>query len=176
MKNVDSLTFRKSSKMALDKAIVGLQVQNCYLDIWNEITKIVKKEYDINMNRIGPIVITMLQKQITLAKEITEKIKKDDRIRDYANECGFPTKSVYYPGDDPERTIDSIIFLLVFRSLMGVSHEITKPRFKTFMQNGVSDDVMKKMFQINGHTINETEEYMESIIDEMVRKINKKKK
>ena len=174
-KNMDSLTFRKSLSLAGDKAIYGLQLQNCYLDDWGEIKRIVKKEYDINMNRIGPIVTTMVHKQILLAKEITEEIKKDKRIREYANECGFPIKTVIYPSDDPEKTIDGIIFLMVFRSLMGLSHEYTKPKFKTFIQNGTSD-ILKKLFAMDGFTIKETEAYMEGIINEILIKINKNEK
>lgn len=175
-RKIDSLSFRKSSKLAFDKAIYGLQLQNCYLDDWNEIKKIVKKDYDINMNRIGPIVTTMVHKQILLAKEITEKIKKNSRIREYANECGFPTKSVYYPGDDAEKMIDGVIFLMVFRSLMGVAHEYTKPKFRDFIQNGASDELMRKLFLTDGYTTKETEDYIQSIVEDMVIKINKSKK
>ena len=165
-RSIDSLTFRKS----IDYAIYGLQLQNCYLDDWGEIKKIVKKEYDINMNRIGPIVTTLALRHILLAKEITEKIKNDERIRDYANECGFPTKTVFYDGDDNERTIDSIIFLMVLRALTGFSLEHSKTPFKSFVENGKSDDILKELFSIEGHTIKETE----SFIDNIAKRISKR--
>ena len=59
---------------------------------------------------------------------------------------------------------------------MDVSHDYTKPKFKAFMTNGVSDSFLKKLFEMEGHTHSDTEKYMGSLIKEMIIKINKSKK
>jgi hypothetical protein len=168
--NIKKATYSLPTKKRLDWAIQGLQVQHYHVDIWSEIKGIVK-EYDVNMNRIGPVVTTLTYKNVLLAKKITEKIKSNPKIRDYADECGFPTKTVYYRSDNPEKIIDSVIFLSVFRLLMGVNFSFTEEPFQKYIENGVSEDILKELLTIKGDTILETDPYIERVVEKVLKRM-----
>ncbi len=169
LENLKKTQEKFPNRKRFDVAIHGLQLQNFHLGLWSEIKNIVKKDYDINMNRIGPVVTTLVHKNILLAKQITEKIKTDERIREYANECGFPTKSIYYESDDPEKIIDGIIFLMIFRVLMGLNFHYTQKDFTSYITNGVSDEAIKELFSIKGDTIVDTDSYIDVVVQKMLK-------
>jgi hypothetical protein len=173
MENIERTLEKTNWRRGKDKFTQGLQLQSGYLEHWDTI-KDTSKYYGVHMNRIGPVITKQAYEQIKIAKELTENIKNDQLLREYAEKCNFPIRSVFFDGDDHEKVIDGVIFLMVFRTLTEFCVSFSKDAFMEHMENGESDDCMKKLFSMKGVTIKETEKDVDEVVAKMVELIKKK--
>jgi hypothetical protein len=173
VENLEKSLGKTNWKRGKDKFTQGLQLQSGYLEHW-DVIKDASKYYGVHMNRIGPVITKQAYDQIKIAREITEEIKNDQQLRDFAEKCNFPIRSVFFDGDDHEKIIDGIIFLMVFRMLTDFSVSFSKDIFISFMKNGQSVDCIKKLFDMKGVTIKETEKDVGNVVTKMIEIVKKK--
>lgn len=148
--------------------IKGLQLNQCYIPHWNEIKKTFD-EYEVDLNRQGPIITMQTLKQVRVAKKITEQIKNNPKIRKIANGSAFPLRSVHsYSGDDKEKMIDGNIFLAVLRLVPEFCLEVGLDELSDFLENGNSAKYFGDVLSTTG-TILDTASDIELIVKKMVK-------
>jgi hypothetical protein len=173
VENLEKSLGKSNWKRGKDKFTQGLQLQSGYLEHW-DVIKEVSKYYGVHMNRLGPVITKQAYNQVKIAKEITESIKNDPKIRNIAEECSFPIRSVFFDGDDHEKIVDGIIFLMIFRTLTGFCIDFSREAFEECVKDGKSDEYMKKLFSMKGITIKETEGDIEEVVKCMMESMKKK--
>ena len=155
-----------------DYWIQGWQVNKCYRPDWDEI-KDTFEYYGVDLNRQSPIMTTQTLKQVRLAKQLTEIIKKDKEIRKMASGCSFPLKSVYSSEDyDHEKKIEGTIFIILLRIIPQFCLELGRQQFENYITNGNPKNNLNEMFSLHG-TIFETQKDAENIIQKMIDEIKK---
>ena len=164
---------KSNLKRAKDWAIRGFQLHRFYLDHWDSVMSI-SKHYGVNMNRISPVMTNQTYELINVAKDITEKIKKDKQIREMASECSFPIRSTFYDSDNQDEIIDGVIFLTIYRALCEFCVSLGKELFCSYLENGNSKQELKKLFLVKGVTIRDTEKDIKVVVKEILKDLNKK--
>lgn len=168
LKSVQKLPLKKRAK---DWWIKGFQLNRCYLPHWDEI-KDIFEHYDVDLNRQGPIMTLQTLKQVRLAKDLTEKIKRDPQIRKLAKNSSFPLRTVYYTDVNPEKFVDGSIFILLLRLIPEFCLELGMNNLRNFMENGNSKKHLEKAFLTSG-TIMDTETDIEKIVKKMIKEVIK---
>jgi len=155
------------SKRFKDHWTKGLQMQWCYQEHWDEICDIFKS-YKIDMKHQSPIITIQTLKEVKLAKQITDSIKDDKKIRNMALRVSYPLRNVYPAPDISEKElIDGTIFIVVLRLIPDFCLEIGKRALESFMDNGNKVKYFSDLFSCHG-TIIDTQRDFEEVVKKML--------
>ena len=168
LKPVKSMSTWKRAK---DWWIKGFQLNRCYIKHWDEITDVFEN-YNIDMNRQGPIITLQALKQVRMAKDLTDKLKNNPEIRKAAEKCPFPLRTVYYSNMNKDKQIEGTIFIILLRLIPEFCLEYGMKNLNDFVKNGNSEGFLKRAFSTEG-TIIDTEDDFERIVKDMVKKLAK---
>jgi len=154
--------------------IKGLQLNRCYVPHWEEITHTFE-EYGVDLNRQGPIITMQTLKQVRLAKEITESIKDNPKIRAMANRSVFPIRTVQNEETtDKEKIIDGNIFVAVLRLVPEFTLRVGAKQLMRFLENGSSEKYLGEVLSTTG-TILDTANDIEEVVKKMEKSAFKPK-
>jgi hypothetical protein len=175
LENMEKSLNKTNLKRGKDYSIQGLQLQRGYIEHW-DVIKGTSKEYGVDMNRLGPVITKQAYEQIIIAKNLTEQIKNNKKLREIASSCTFPIRSIFYDSDDPSKAVDGVIFLMVFRALSDFCICFSEGSFRSYLKNGNSEPGLKKLFSTKGVTIKDTERDIKEAVKIMIEEIKKWKK
>ena len=164
------------SKKIKDWWIKGFQLNRCYVPHWDEI-KDIFLDYEVDLNRQGPIITLQSLKQVRCAKKLTEMLKKDPEVREMATAAFSPLRSQYdSPEDlDYEKAIEGTIFIMLLRLIPEFCLKSGMEQLEGYIQDNGSKNHLNQIFSVHG-TILDTEKDIDKIICNMVKEARKNDK
>jgi hypothetical protein len=137
------------SEQIKDWWIKGFQLNNVYLDDWDEIKSHFSR-YGLNINEHGPIITMNELKYVREAIRLTEMLSNTPEYRELADGCN-------------ERERKGKIFMLNMYTYPYFSRIVSTPMYEKWVET--PDKHLKKIFNLNG-----TMKMKDQAIEEIVRK------
>jgi len=153
----NSTKLKKQNQPSLGKKIrdwwvKGFQMQNCYLDDWDEMDATFKS-FGLDLSEHGPIITMNELKFVRSAKELTEALIVNPKIRKLAS-IGITVES--------ENNLKGRIFLIVLRLLPEYCKNLGEKRFEKWVYEANGD--LARVFDLRG-----TQKEIDSAISEIIR-------